>query len=632
MQRWWVAAAAALAVAGSINLGWAQNTNATNTFDTEISITSFVNNWWGIGPTITWDPMLDAGNDPFSGSVRYEVPFTPAGGEQFMTHFTIANRWRWDNGYTLDATTYTHLSFDIKVDPASRPITGGANYGNLQVGLTTRTSWDNRISTPSYTIPLTATQWTQVNIPVDPTWNFLHEVVGFFIYMWSGDAHTDMLIFNLDNVMLTKPSAPVVIPPPTVSLEPATSGLNLVASTDVQYARRSIRTADTGFSWIGSAEPVTYELTIKQAPGDDALATQAHLFLVPALPNDDAPSIDWNAAHLVWLHIENLANGAGQATFRYKTNQPSGNSMLFNTDPTAAVGVGNLGTLPSATVLGTWKLTIANDTDITMIAPDGATASVNLTPEAAGLFAGEMRVYYGMQANNATHYGKRYVLNRVKVSKPSGVLVEDDFSGATLDTAKWEVRSADAANAIAVVPASAPWWLTWTLPAVGFSPQIASRLAPDAAWKAPLSEQQSQVMGTRRVVLQAAELDAGANFFRMIKREFVKLQILMPGEVPAPGTPTGKTGTPTPQAALEPFNVTIRAVSEDWYPIGNITDTVSLTSTDDFVQFVPASVALVNGLGTVEVWFGSSGTHTITVTDETDAAKRPNTSSPTVVN
>ena len=52
-----------------------------------------------------------------------------------MTHNTIANRWQWDGGYILDATTYTNLSFDIKVDPAS-PLTPGGNYGNLELGFT----------------------------------------------------------------------------------------------------------------------------------------------------------------------------------------------------------------------------------------------------------------------------------------------------------------------------------------------------------------------------------------------------------------------------------------------------------------------------------------------------------------
>jgi hypothetical protein len=47
-----------------------------------------------------------------------------------------------------------------------------------------------------------------VNIPINPSWTYLNEVVGFFINMWSGADHTNSLIFNIDNVMLTKPTAP----------------------------------------------------------------------------------------------------------------------------------------------------------------------------------------------------------------------------------------------------------------------------------------------------------------------------------------------------------------------------------------------------------------------------------------
>jgi hypothetical protein len=137
----------ALGLSLSLSVGQAQNTNPTNTFDTSASLTSMVV-WWGPpNPTIAWDSTLDAANDSGSGSARYTENFTPAINEQFMTHFTIANRWGWDNGYTLDATTYTNLSYDIKVDPSSYPNVNN-NYGNLVVGLTTKTSWDNRIAPP----------------------------------------------------------------------------------------------------------------------------------------------------------------------------------------------------------------------------------------------------------------------------------------------------------------------------------------------------------------------------------------------------------------------------------------------------------------------------------------------------
>src|SRR6185503_18843434 len=41
---------------------------------------------------------------------------------------------------------------------------------------------------------------------------------------------------------------------------------------------------------------------------------------------------------------------------------------------------------------------------------------------------------------------------------------------------------------------------------------------------------------------------------------FVKMQLLVPGETAAPGSATGKTGTPTTQSAGAAFNVTVNAV------------------------------------------------------------------------
>ena len=45
---------------------------------------------------------------------------------------------------------------------------------------------------------------------------------------------------------------------------------------------------------------------------------------------------------------------------------------------------------------------------------------------------------------------------------------------------------------------------------------------------------------------------------------FAKLQVLVPGETAAPGSATGKTGTPTAQTAGTPFNVTVNAVDANW--------------------------------------------------------------------
>src|SRR5206468_10660809 len=61
---------------------------------------------------------------------------------------------------------------------------------------------------------------------------------------------------------------------------------------------------------------------------------------------------------------------------------------------------------------------------------------------------------------------------------------------------------------------------------------------------------------------------------------FVKLQLLVPGETAAPGTTTGKTGTPTARTSGAAFNVTVNAVDANWNVVNSVTHTVGLTITD----------------------------------------------------
>src|SRR6185369_14236999 len=60
---------------------------------------------------------------------------------------------------------------------------------------------------------------------------------------------------------------------------------------------------------------------------------------------------------------------------------------------------------------------------------------------------------------------------------------------------------------------------------------------------------------------------------------FVKMQLLVPGETAAPGSVSGKTGTPTAQTSCTSFNVTVKAVDANWNAVSS-TDTAGITTTD----------------------------------------------------
>src|SRR5206468_140554 len=109
---------------------------------------------------------------------------------------------------------------------------------------------------------------------------------------------------------------------------------------------------------------------------------------------------------------------------------------------------------------------------------------------------------------------------------------------------------------------------------------------------------------------------------------FSKLQLLVPGETAAPGTASGKTGTPNPQAAGTPFNVTVNAVDANWNLVNTIADTVGLSSSDSNAT-LPANAALVSGTRTLSVTLNTVGGQTLTASDLTDGSKTANTS-PTI--
>jgi len=105
---------------------------------------------------------------------------------------------------------------------------------------------------------------------------------------------------------------------------------------------------------------------------------------------------------------------------------------------------------------------------------------------------------------------------------------------------------------------------------------------------------------------------------------FVKLQLLIPGETASPGSATGKTGTPSAQAAGAPFSVIVNAVDASWNPVTS-TDVVHFTSTDGAAN-LPADAPLIGGTRNFSVTLNTTGSQQITVSDVTNGGIVSNTS------
>src|ERR1039458_9155955 len=135
-------ASLALALAASAAIGQAQTFVNPKTFDTGIGSWIPWNGWGLQGSWLTWDSTQDAANDPNSGSLRYDVPYTGASDDQFMTFGTLHDAWGWDNTTEVNVVgVYTNITFDFKLDPATAPAKDGT-FGTLNIGLVTD-GWGN---------------------------------------------------------------------------------------------------------------------------------------------------------------------------------------------------------------------------------------------------------------------------------------------------------------------------------------------------------------------------------------------------------------------------------------------------------------------------------------------------------
>jgi hypothetical protein len=98
---------------------------------------------------------------------------------------------------------------------------------------------------------------------------------------------------------------------------------------------------------------------------------------------------------------------------------------------------------------------------------------------------------------------------------------------------------------------------------------------------------------------------------------YTRLQVLLPGESPAPGTGSGKTGAPLAQVAGFPFTVTVRACDASWNTVTTISNSVSIDASDASAT-LPSAAQLVSGVKSFSITLNAAGTYTVFAHDETD--------------
>ncbi len=621
-------------------------TSYTNNFDLGGNTADF-NNSGSVKSWIYWysvpggnTPMychygLDAtGKTNTSGCLEMDSPFQGQGGTQNVVFGTFDNQWGYDFNVEADLVNYTNISFDIRV-PQGMPTDGNGNFGNINVGIITSSYGFTSFGSP--TIPGAASNsWVHIVVPIDKTKANISTVPGlaFSIASWGGYPQFNFTNY-IDNLQLNL--SPVKVPPPSFAgtITKALPGLNLIASQNGgQYNRYQVATlASTGLGFVDQPS-VTYSWNIQSFPQKTGGNFQQHFFIVGGTPGQYDQAADYNLANVLFLTVQQADNGQATFNFRYKTNQPAGNAMLFNgNSPTNTVSNPNgwpiqpVFSLGASQAVGNWSVTFANITNVTVSGPGGATTNFVLDLATAQLFADPVTLILGGQPNNANGYGKALVYGSFSVTGNDSPFSDNFTNDTSLDTATWKDLSNDPNGDILVPPGSFEW-VNWSLPDAGFGLQTAAAVnAAASSWR-DLTPTTLLNNGTRQALVDKSTLAGGsAGYFRLIQRVATQLQVLLPGETNAPNTLTGKGGTPDIQPINNLFPVTVNLVDSTFHIISS-SDTVVLNSTtDSTVGDTSPGNALVGGTAQVNFYFDTAGPQTITAVDTTSTNILSNTSS-----
>lgn len=118
-----------------------------------------------------------------------------------------------------------------------------------------------------------------------------------------------------------------------------------------------------------------------------------------------------------------------------------------------------------------------------------------------------------------------------------------------------------------------------------------------------------------------------SNRFLAFPRPYSRLLNLVPGETYAPGSVTGRSGSPLDQRATVQFNMDVYATDQYWNQIPQINGSIHFTSSDPAAG-LPNNSALTGGHLTAPVTLNTTGIQTISTTDITHPSIQGGISSP----
>ena len=479
-----------------------QFTNATE-------VDAWPHQGWSQAGTAEWVAAPDAGGATPAGSMKVNCTFNDPAPNTYQQVVFQKN-------FAGDASRFTYLDMDVKLDPSSFVMQNGSTYGYLEVIAAVNGDW-KWVSLGGMNLAAANTNWTHVSYPLagQALANGATNLQGIILKLgggWAQDGFINAVVFYLDNIKLWTPQVP-----PTLTLRHAGPGglqITSTAPTDDWQRQAIVTPASTrDYSWMYASSPVTYSFTLTNF--SDAITHpgfEAHMYLInyDTLYNqgfdETYPAVDWNARDIVNVKIQNNASGGVDFSFNFKTNSP----------PTGAnVDNNNIAVIHADSALGRWAVTFETPTSVTLTTPSGASTNFSIGQEVANAFNGSMTLHFGTFKNRITNNWAVATFSRIQVTGVAQPF-DETFPGPGLnsDTANpfWRV-AADPAGLV-WLPQGTAWWVDWGLPDTGYGMQMSPTLS--GPW-APYTPSYTVTGATSKsATIPEANLPTGnAGFFRM---------------------------------------------------------------------------------------------------------------------
>ena len=647
---------------------WAAGTFPTNTYNQFFLTGGNSSPFAGSGSVASWiswydtpgnnSPLTndvttpDPGAGPNAGSLMVDNPFT--NGNQNLFFGTFSNAAPYDWSQQVDLAPFDTISFDVYVKPIN-PHTGlpqltdsSNDFGSLQVGVMTPAPAP--IFFGSVTIPASATNnttWVRLTMPINHAMGDQTHIGGIaFNYNNYNGYPTNDFVFWLGHLTMHYNPGQSNPPPKLLSFQKPVVGLAMTDTqvTGNQYNRYQVETAtSTGYSFANHPTgTVTYSWDIKSFPTNSPNGYQQHFFIVNGNPGGRPgpydQAADWNLPNCIFITVQQDSNGFAFMNFRYKTNEPAGNAMIYNT-ATNNWPIQPVGYLPTSnySALGTWSVSFNNQTNVTLTAPHGQTTNFVLDPASAALFADPVTPILGAQPNDTFVIGESVIYNSFSVTgndKPFTDIFTNDLQLST----NWTILANDP-NGVVLVPSNAVYWLPWTLPDTGFGLQTNASLSISSNWNEVPYLSQVQPNPTNRAALLGVNALPSSNqgFYRLLKRNYTQLQVLWPGESNSPSAPGGKIGTPNPAAynVGDTIPVTVNGCDSTWHIVNVTGESIYLYSqTDPSANIAVTGGPLVNGTANLTITFivTTNTLNTVTAGDSLNTNILQSTSSVITIN